>query len=138
MRYMIGWMLAGSILLANAAVARAQVGVAVNPYTGTSVTVGQPYYGAGYGGIGVSVSAQPLYPTTYAPAVVPGATFYSSGYRGYVAPAATYYNSGFYGAYGAPAAVPMYGYTSYSAPVFYRRSFLGGVRTWPRRFVGGW
>jgi len=119
---------AGGLVLGHAAVANAQLSFSVgNPYTGSGVTIGTPYYGgygSGYGypyGTGYSsYYAPPTYGTNVAPLY--GTTTYSSGYSGYVAPGTTYYSSGYYGAYPStsfyapsyyPSYYPAYGYGGY-------------------------
>jgi len=148
MHRLFGLILAGGLVLGVASGARAQISVSVgNPYTGSGITLGQPY-GAGYSGAGLGgyygspYAGSPLYSPAYAPPLA-GATAYSysSGYGGYAAPVSSYYSSGYYGsgysgAYPATSfttsAYPGYGYSGYGyAPAY-------GTGVWRRGLLGGW
>jgi len=113
MHRLLGLVLAGGLVLGHAHDANAQFSLSIgNPYTGSGVTIGSPYYGGygygGYGGYGYPYGGGygSTYSSYYGPGAIGtyvaplyGATTYSSGYSGYIAPGTTYYNSGYYGAY---------------------------------------
>jgi len=120
MHRLFGLVLAGGLVLGHAADANAQFSLSIgNPYTGSGLSIGSPYYGGyGYGypystGYG-SYYAAPTMGAYVAPLY--GTTTYSSGYSGYVAPGTTYFNSGYYGAYPT---------TSYYAPSYYPNFYSG-------------
>ncbi len=98
--WIMGFVVAGGMVLASAGTSQAQLSVAVgNPWTGRGVYVGSPYYGGGT--------------AVYSPGFS-----YSSGYSGFAAPAYGYSPGVVYGGGGYPV------YTrSYYAPYGYRRGW---------------
>lgn len=111
MTKLTGWVLAGGIMLALAAPAKAQFGISIgNPYRGNGVVIGNPGYFNGYG---------------YNPYANTGTTYYSSGYQGY-APVTTYVRPNYgYSNYGYVAPYRTYGYGGYQPNYGY-----GGIRRW--------
>jgi hypothetical protein len=117
MRYLMGLVVAGVLLLGTAGTSNAQFAVSIgNGFTGQGLYVGTPGYGySNYG---------------YSNYGLPGAYNYSSGYSGYVAPVAPIspYGYGGYGyGYGARPYYGPYGYRSYGYG--YRNGFrpFGGM-----------
>jgi len=156
MRQLFGLVMAGGIVLASAAAANAQVSVSIgNPFTGTGVTIGNPYgaYSSGYGinGYGNPYygAAYPGYGTysSYYAAPVAGVTSYSSGYSSAIVPGSSWYGSNF-----APAGpivssiypytAPAYGYSSFGyAPSYGFAPGYGygyGTILRPRGLIRGW
>ena len=103
MHRFLGLVLAGSLVLGSAADAKAQFSLSIgNPYLGSGISIGTPYYG-GYGGYPYGA---PGYSSYYVPPAIGayvapsyGVTTYSSGYSGFVAPGTTSFYSGTYGLY---------------------------------------
>ena len=121
-RSLLGFALAGMMLLGASSQAKAQFSLSLgNPYGG-GVVIGNNPYGYGMGA--------PVYS---------GYSGYSSGYGGYVAPGmTTYYNSGYSG-YAPVYVAPRIGYPGYGygvvAPRYYRAPVYPYVyRGYGRRF----
>jgi hypothetical protein len=141
---LLGLILAGGLVLGQAASARAQVSVSVgNPYTGTGFSLTTPGYPYGLYGYGANAYSYPYGTSSVYSSYYPGSvlgTTYSSGYSGYVAPRTTYFGTG----YAAPAYG--YGYSSYGWPAYSTTTYYGAypyygvgrrglLRGWRR---GGW
>jgi len=136
MRYRLGWIVAGGILLGLAADAKAQVSVTFGSGGSPGVSVGQPY--AGYTpGYGTSAYGAPGYPSGYGNTsyyqqgyAYPGATSYNSAYQGYYAasPGSTSRSTTYYGSYPGTGYSP-YGTSTY--PGYAPYGYSSGSRVFP-------
>jgi hypothetical protein len=150
MRHILGVILAGGVLLGQGSVSKAQVNLSLgNPYTGPSVTIGQPNAGYGYGNTAgyYGTNTYGMNPTTtYGSTGYPsnvygmpaGTSYYSSGYQGYTAPPPYTYGSTGYN--GTAYTAPVYGYNRYVMTPTYgtqysygRRGLFGAPRMRTRR-----
>jgi len=101
MRYLWSLILAGGMVVGHAGSAQAQFSLSIgNPYTGSGLTVGNPY-GYGYGGYGYGYNSYSSY------GVGPGVYGYNTGYYGAPVIAAPVVPG-----YGYPYGVRSYGYSS--------------------------
>jgi hypothetical protein len=120
MRCLLGLIVAGGILLGQAAEADAQVTFSFGGGGSPGVSVGQPY--AGYApGYGQGYYGAPSYPYGYGGTsyyqqgyAYPGSATYSSAYRGYYSAGPGSYGSTTYGAYPGTGYAPYGGYPGYA------------------------